>query len=74
MGGQEPPPLETYTVTPGPYGDVCRATDEYVRWFRRTYPASERIDPARVSAPGPAPEAVGGKGRWKQNPLTPSVD
>ena len=74
MGGQEPPPLETYTVTPGPFGDVVRATPEYVRWFRRTYSIDGPEDRVSPPAPRPAPEGAGGTGRWKQNPLTPSVD
>lgn len=69
LGGQDSPPLETYTVTPGTYGDVVRATDEYVRWFRRTYPAAARADLARVPAPGPAPKGDGGKG-FGSGPLT----
>ena len=54
------PPLETYTVTPTSHGDICRATPDYVRWFLRTYPAAGREDRARLQAPGPAPEGVGG--------------
>ena len=60
LGGQNSPPLVTYETSPGPYGDVVRATEEYVRWFRRTYPAAGREDHARVQAPGPAPKGVGG--------------
>ena len=67
-------PLETYTTTPSEHGDVVRATEAYVEWFRRTYPAAGRADCSRVPAPGPAPKGAGGKGRWKQNDLTPSVD
>ena len=36
--GAERPPIEAYTVTPSEHGDVYRATDEYVRWFRSRYP------------------------------------
>ena len=55
------PPLVTYTTTTSEHGDVVRATEAYVEWFRRTYPASGRADSARVSAPGPAPEGAGRK-------------
>ena len=71
------PPLETYQTTPGPYGDVVRATDAYVDWFRRTYRLDGGED--RVSKPraDPAPEGVGGEDsgavaprrRWKQSDL-----
>ena len=73
--GHNAPPLETYTTTPTEHGDVVRATEEYVRWFRRTYPAAGSED--RVSQPSPRPssEGVGGAesvpGRWKQNELAP---
>lgn len=73
--GSNAPPLETYTTTPTEHGDVVRATEEYVRWFRRTYPAAGSED--RVSQPSPRPssEGVGGAesvpGRWKQNELAP---
>ena len=60
VDGQNRPPLETYTTTPTAYGDVVRATPEYVRWFRRTYSASGPEDCACVSPPGPAPERYGG--------------
>ena len=53
------PPMETYSTTPGPYGDVVSATPEYVRWFRRTYPAAGRADSARVSPPGAAAQGAG---------------
>ena len=52
------PPLVTYETTPGPHGDLVRATQAYVEWFRRTYPASGRTDCARVQAPGPAPKGA----------------
>ena len=55
------PPLETYTVTPTEHGDVVRATQAYVEWFRRTYPAAGRADSARVPAPGPSPQREGGE-------------
>ena len=61
--GHDAPPLETYTVTATEYGDVVRATEEYVRWFRRTYPAAGSED--RVSKPSPRPssEGVGGEAK-----------
>ena len=73
--GHNAPPLETYTATPSEHGDVVCATEEYVRWFRRTYSVTGPED--RVSKPSPRPssEGVGGaestKGRWKQNDLAP---
>ena len=66
--------METYTVTPTEHGDVVRATEAYVEWFRRTYPAAGRADSARVPAPGPAPQREGGatpKSRWVQNDIAP---
>ena len=72
LGGQDSPPLETYTITPTEHGDVCRATPEYVRWFHRTYPAAGPEDRARMPAPRPTPQGEGGtSGRWKQNDLAP---
>jgi len=61
LEGSDPPPLETYTVATAEHGDVYRATDEYVRWFRRTYSAAGGED--RVSGPPPrsAPEGMGGE-------------
>ena len=61
LGGQDGPPLVTYETSPGPYGDVVSATPEYIRWFRRTYPAAGRADHACGPPPGTAPEGVGGK-------------
>ena len=63
--GHDAPPLETYTTTATEHGDVVRATEEYVRWFRRTYPASGPED--RVSQPSPRP-AVEGVGGAKKRP------
>ena len=62
LGRQDGPPLVTYETSPGPHGDVVRATEEYVRWFRRTYPVAGRENHARVPAPSTAPEGVGGTG------------
>ena len=64
--GHDAPPLETYTTEASTYGDVVRATPEYVRWFQRTYPAARSADSARVPAPNPDPQGEGGK-RFKQN-------
>ena len=54
------PPLVTYTTEVSTHGDVVRATPDYVQWFLRTYPRAGREDCARLSAPGPAPQGVGG--------------
>ena len=62
------PPLEAYTVTPSTYGDVVRATQAYVEWFRRTYPALRGADSDRVPAPSPSSEGVGRR-RFSQNAL-----
>ena len=59
--GHDAPPLETYTTTSTEHGDVVRATEEYVRWFRRTYSVTGPEDRVSQPAPGPAPEGVGGK-------------
>ena len=64
--GFNAPPLETYTTTPTEHGDVVRATEEYVRWFRRTYPASGPEDRASQPTPRPSSEGDGGK---KASPL-----
>ena len=72
--GHDAPPLKTYTTTAAEHGDVVRATEEYVRWFRRTYSVTGPED--RVSKPSPRPssEGVGGEaqpaGRWRQNDMT----
>ena len=70
--GHNAPPLETYTTTASEHGDVVRATEEYVRWFRRTYPAAGSED--RVSRPAPSPSVEGEGGatnRWRQNEIAP---
>ena len=59
--GHNAPPLETYTTTATEYGDVVRATEEYVRWFRRTYPASGPEDRVSRKASSPPAEGDGGK-------------
>ncbi len=64
--GHDAPPLETYTVTPTEHGDVVCATQEYVRWFQRTYPAAGPEDRVSQPTPRPAPEGVG---REKASPL-----
>ena len=70
--GHDAPPLETYTTTPTEHGDVVRATQEYVRWFHRTYPAAGPEDRAGVPTPRPAAQGVGGEksplGHFKPNP------
>ena len=66
--GHDAPPVETYTTEASTYGDVVRATPEYVRWFRRTYPAAGSEDRACMPAPGPAAEGVRrAEPRFKQN-------
>ena len=51
--GFDGPPLVTYETTPGPYGDVVRATDSYVSWFRRVHCLDGGED--RVSKPSSGP-------------------
>ena len=73
------PPLDSYETTPGPYGDIYRATNAYVSWFRRAYCVEGGED--RVSQPriGPPNKEMGGgdsgslvsRGRWQQNDLAP---
>ena len=60
--GHNAPPLETYTTTPTEHGDVVRATPEYVRWFRRAYPAAGPGDAVEMPAPRPDPEGYGAGG------------
>ena len=71
------PPLDTYETTPGPYGDVVRATDAYVDWFRRSYcleGGEDRVSRARTDPPseamggGDTGTLVGGR-RFKQHDL-----
>jgi hypothetical protein len=51
---------------------VVRATQEYVRWFHRTYSAAGSEDRARVPSSRPTPEGVGGTpNRWRQNDIAP---
>ena len=64
--GHDAPPVETYTTEASTYGDVVRATPEYVRWFRRTYPAAGSEDRARMPSPG-ADHQGDGRARFKQN-------
>ena len=54
------PPLVTYTTSLIEHGDLVRATEAYVEWFRRTYPAAGRADSARVPAPGAPNQGAGG--------------
>jgi hypothetical protein len=58
--GHEAPPLATYTTTSTEYGELVRATEEYVRWFRRTYPAAGPEDRVSQPTPCPSPEGYGG--------------
>ena len=58
--GSNAPPLETYTTTTSEHGDVYRATDEYVRWFRSTYPNAGGGDRIKRAQVGPPPETLGG--------------
>lgn len=73
------PPLDSYETTPGPYGDIYRATDAYVAWFRRAHRlegGEDRVSQPRTSPPN---KEVGGEnsgplvrgGRFKQNDLAP---
>ena len=69
--GFNAPPLETHTTTPTEHGDVVRATEEYVRWFRRTYPAAGPEDRVSRKASSPPSEGKGGEGplgHFKPNP------
>ena len=69
--GHNAPPLETYTTTATEHGDVVRATEEYVRWFRRTYPASGPEDRVSRAPFSPSPKGEGGEGplgHFKSNP------
>ena len=59
--GHDAPPLETYTTASTEHGDVVRATEEYVRWFRRTYSVTGPEDRVSQPSPGPSSEGVGGK-------------
>ena len=59
--GFDPPPLETYTTTATEHGDVVRATEEYVRWFRRTYSVTGPEDRVSQPSPRPAAQSYGGE-------------
>ena len=77
--GFDGPPLVTYETTPGPYGDVVRATNAYVSWFRRTYCVEGGEDRLGQSGIGSPNKEMGGEdsgalvrgGRFKQNDLAP---
>ena len=70
--GHNAPPLETYTTTASEHGDVVRATEEYVRWFRRTYSISGPEDRVGLPTPSPSSEGMGRKpSRWRQNDIAP---
>ena len=69
--GFNAPPLEAYTATPTEHGDLVRATEEYVRWFRRTYPAAGSEDRVSRAPSSPSPKGEGGEGplgHFKPNP------
>jgi hypothetical protein len=61
--GHNPPPLEAYTTTPTEHGDVVRATDEYIQWFLRAYPAAGGENRLSRAAPRPSVEGVGGEAK-----------
>ena len=61
VAGAERAPLETYTVTSTEHGDVYRATDEYVRWFRSRYPKAGGEDRVSRGGASGAPQEVGRK-------------
>ena len=63
--GAERAPLETYTVTSTENGDVYRATDEYVRWFRSRYPSAGGGDRVQRKSAGGVDKAMGGGKRAK---------
>ena len=73
------PPLDSYETTPGPYGDVYRATNAYVTWFRRAYcleggedrVSQPRIDPSNKEMGGEDSGALVRGGRFKQHDLAP---
>ena len=70
--GSNAPPLETYTVTTSEHGDVYHATDEYIRWFRRAYPAAGAEDRLSRATPRPPVEGNGGqKGKTLSHFKTP---
>ena len=69
--GHDAPPLETYTTTSTEHGDVVRATEEYVRWFRRTYSVAGSEDRVSEPAPRPTPKGVGGKTATKLDRFKP---
>jgi len=72
------PPLDSYTTTPSPYGDVVRATNAYVAWFRSAYCLEGGEDRLSRAGTGPSHQEVGGgdagalvsRRRWQQNDLT----
>ena len=61
--GSNAPPLETYTVETSEHGDVYHATDEYIRWFRRAYPASGGEDRLSRAPSRPSVEGNGGENK-----------
>ena len=70
--GSNAPPLETYTVTTSENGDVYHATDEYIRWFQRAYPAAGGTNRLSRATPRPSVEGNGGeKGKTLSHFKTP---
>ena len=65
--GAERCPLETYTVTSEPNGDVYRATDEYIRWFRSRYPSARGGDRVQRPGSGGTAQEAGGSKRAEQD-------
>ena len=61
--GLNAPPLETYTVATTEHGDVYHATDEYIRWFQRAYPAAGGTDRLSRATPRPPTEGNGGENK-----------
>ena len=62
-------PIETYTVTPGEYGDVVRATPEFIAFMRSRvggYGGDDPVTraPARSSSGEIGGETRGGKSAW----------
>ena len=61
-------PLETYTVTTGEYGDVVRATPEFIEWMRSRVGGYGGDHPV-TRAPSRSPsrkmgEIEGGRSAW----------
>lgn len=65
------PPLIAYTTTPGPYGDICRASDEWIQWMRHRVPGygdshrSQRPPSRRTPDSSGTSDGAGGTGLTK---------